>query len=79
MVAGQYPVSLSDDEWRVFHVLQSCREAMTLRQLERSLTWSRVEVQDTLDALLGRNFVTRLNTVVPSYICRYGAIDPGPR
>jgi hypothetical protein len=48
---------------------------MTARQLEARLRWSQEGVQLLLDSLQERQLVARLNTVIPSYIYRYGGVD----
>jgi len=46
---------------------------MTLRQLQATLSCPASSVQQSLDALLEHHLVLRLNTIVPSYVCRQGA------
>ena len=48
---------------------------MTARQLQTRLAWPSDRVQQWLDSLLERQVVARLNTIIPSYIYRYGGVD----
>ena len=48
---------------------------MTVRQLESRLSQPRARVELLLESLLERQLVARLNTLVPSYIYRYGGVD----
>ena len=49
---------------------------MTVRQLEARLSLARgTESQSLLESLLERQLVARLNTVIPSYVYRYGGVD----
>ncbi len=48
---------------------------MTVRQLERSLSSSTSVVEQGLAGLLERRVIVRLNTLIPSYDIRHGAVD----
>ena len=48
---------------------------MTVRQLEARLAQPRGVVKLVLESLLERQLVARLNTLVPSYVYRYGGVD----
>jgi hypothetical protein len=68
-------VALSEDQRRLIEVLQTQQRGMTERQLEVSLSWPRQGVQLLLQSLEEQRLVARLNTVIPSYIYRYGGVD----
>ena len=74
---AQAPVllSLSEEQQRIIDVLQLQQHGMTARQLQARLEWPADGVQQWLDGLLERRLVARLNTIVPSYIYRYGGVD----
>jgi hypothetical protein len=67
-------VSLSEAQRRLIAVLQDQRYGLTVRQLQACLSWDRGGLQELLDGLVERQLVGRLNTVVPSYIYRYGGV-----
>ncbi len=68
-------LSLSDEQRQLIDLLQTRRHGMTMGQIEAKLAQSRGGVQALLDSLLERQLVARLNTVVPSYVYRYGGVD----
>lgn len=68
-------VALSEEERQVIDALQTQRHGMTVRQLEARLSQPRGRVQLLLESLLERELVARLNTLVPSYMYRYGGVD----
>lgn len=68
-------VALSEEQRLVIDVLQTQRHGMTARQLEVKLASPRGGVQLLLDTLLERQLVARLNTLIPTYIYRYGGVD----
>jgi hypothetical protein len=68
-------VSLSEAQRRLIAVLQDHRDGMTMRQLQARLSWDRGGLQELLDSLLERQLVGRLNTVIPSYVYRYGGVS----
>jgi hypothetical protein len=66
---------LGEEQRRVIAALRSRPHGMTLRQLESRLRWPRGAAEQALDGLLQRQLVARLNTVIPSYMYRYGGVD----
>ena len=60
---------------RLLAALQSREHGMTVRQLEAKLSWPSTGVQEVLDGLLETRVIARLNTVLPSYVYRYGGVD----
>jgi hypothetical protein len=68
-------VSLSEEQRRIIEVLQAQQHGVTARQLQTRLEWPGDRVQRWLDSLLERQVVARLNTIIPSYIYRYGGVD----
>jgi DNA-binding IclR family transcriptional regulator len=62
--------SLSEEQQRIIEVLQSQEQGMTARQLQMRLEWPGGRVQPWVDSLVECQLVARLNTVIPSYICR---------
>ena len=69
-VAASGLVSLSEEQQRIIELLRLQEQGMTARQLQVRLEWSSDGVQRSLDGLLERQLVARLNTIVPSYIYR---------
>jgi hypothetical protein len=49
-------------------------EAVTLRQLQTAVTCGPVELHEALEALIKAGLISRLNTVIPSYVHRYPGI-----
>ena len=70
-------VLLTDEQRRLIDVLQSQRDGMTVRQLEAKLSRPSGEVVSLLESVLERRLVGRLNTIVPSYVYRYGGVNLG--
>jgi hypothetical protein len=68
-------VSLSEEQRRIIEVLELQQQGMTARQLQARLEWPVEGLQQSLDGLLERQLVARLNTIVPSYIYRYRGVD----
>jgi hypothetical protein len=69
-------LDLSDDQQALLAVLQTERHGATVRRLEARLSLSRVEVELLVEGLVERELVNRLNTLVPSYVCRHPGVDP---
>jgi hypothetical protein len=72
---AQALAGLSEEERRLIDVLQTQRHGMTLRQLQAKLSGPTGGLGLLLESLQERQLVARLNTVVPSYIYRYGGVD----
>lgn len=72
---GEALVALSEEQRRLLAVLQTKRDGMTMRQLQTKLSCPDGVVQPLLETLLECQLVARLNTVVPSYVYRYGGVD----
>jgi DNA-binding MarR family transcriptional regulator len=68
-------VSLSEEQRRLLAVLQTQPNGMTVRQLQTRLSWPNGRVQSLLESLSERQLVAQLNTIVPSYVYRYGGVD----
>jgi hypothetical protein len=67
-------VTLNEDQRRLIDILQAQQHGMTARQLESQLSELRGQVDTLLEGLLERELVARLNTVIPSYVFRYGGV-----
>ena len=67
-------VSLSEAQRKLIAVLQGQRDGLTMRQLQARLSWDRGGLQELLESLVERQLVGQLNTVIPSYIYRYGGV-----
>jgi hypothetical protein len=65
---------LSEEEKRVLDCLQSADGGLTLSQLHSSTSCSLDDLRAAVDGLLDRYLVCELNTIVPSYACRYPGI-----
>ncbi len=61
---------LEGSEAVVFDVLRQEGSGLTVRQIDARLSLTPGEVRQALQRLRERGLVTRLNTIVPSYICR---------
>lgn len=68
-------VALSEEQRRLVDVLQTQEHGMTVRQLEAKLSQPKGGVETLLESLLERQLVARLNTLIPSYVYRYGGVD----
>jgi hypothetical protein len=66
---------LSEEHGRLISILQSERDGLTLHQLSSRLSTPCEGVQLLLDGLAERGAVGRLNTVIPTYVCRHGGVD----
>jgi len=66
---------LSEEQQQVIDILHDQGQGMTLRQLETRLSQPRSNLEPVLASLEERQLVARLNTVVPSYLYRYGGVD----
>ena len=69
-------VALSEEQRRLLDILRTQRHGMTARQLESQLSGLQGGVGVLLEGLLERQLVARLNTVIPSYVYRYGGVEP---
>jgi hypothetical protein len=67
-------VDLSDDQRMVLDCLYKAGTGLTARQIEAKLSGSSANVQAALDGLLERDLIAKLNTVIPSFACRYPGI-----
>jgi hypothetical protein len=74
---AQTLVSLNEEQGRLLAVLRAQQDGMTVRQLQARLPWPEGGVQSLLETLLERQLIARLNTIVPSYVYRYGGPDTG--
>ena len=63
------PPDLGAAESQVLECLEEAVNGLTIAQLEARLPQSGAGLQDTMDQLVKRRLVVRLNTVIPSY-CR---------
>ena len=67
-------VELSEDQKLVLDCLERAGTGLTVKQLGSALSLSGASAQAALDGLLERKLVVRLNTVIPSYGCRYPGV-----
>jgi hypothetical protein len=67
--------ALSEDQRRLIDILQTQRAGMTVHQLESRYSGPGDGIDLLLESLLARQLVARLNTVIPSYVYRYGGVD----
>ena len=65
---------LSDEEKKVLDCLLQAGTGLTPRQIVARVSCPEPAVESALDALLAQNLVARLNTLVPSYACRYPGV-----
>ena len=59
---------------QVLQCLGNSSEALTSRQLAAAISCSNGELGRALDQLVSRGFVSRLNTIIPSYSNRYPGV-----
>jgi hypothetical protein len=69
--AAHGPLALDEEHRRLLRALRVEREGMTLHRLAARLSWSLDETQGLIENLVERQVVCRLNTVIPTYMCRY--------
>jgi hypothetical protein len=65
---------LTEEQRRILDCLQTAGSALTLRQIETKTAYSPTALEDALGGLLQQDLVARLNTLIPSYSCRYPGI-----
>jgi len=65
---------LTPEQSAVLDCLQAAGDPLTVRQVQTRTTLMATAVRAALEALAGRDMVARLNTLVPSYTCRYPGI-----
>ena len=67
---------LSEEQKRVLDCLQAVDGALTLKQLQSHLSsCSPDDLRSAVDGLVERHLLCELNTVIPSYACRYPGIE----
>ena len=64
-------VRLTDEQKLVFDCLKRAEVALTQRQIALQVSCPAPNVEQALTGLVAVNLVARLNTLVPSYACRY--------
>jgi hypothetical protein len=67
-------VELSEDQKLVLDCLEKAGTGLTVKQLQSNVSFPAPALQSALDGLLERKLVVRLNTVIPSYGCRYPGV-----
>ncbi len=65
------PTAMSEQETVVLECLRVSRSAITAKQLQARVSCDAAGSEQTLVALIERGFVTRLNTIIPSYLYRW--------
>jgi predicted transcriptional regulator len=65
---------LSDEQKTVFDCLQEAEAGLTERQIALRVSCPAPAVEEALDALVKLNLVARLNTLLPSYACKYPGV-----
>ena len=68
-------VQLTDDQKMVFECLQRAETGLTQRQILLRVSCPEPAVEQALAGLVGLNLVARLNTLVPSYSCKYPGVS----
>jgi DNA-binding NarL/FixJ family response regulator len=75
--ATELPLTqLSQEQRMVLDCLQEDAMGLTKRQIALRVSCSAPTVDEALGDLISLNLVARLNTLVPSYICRHSAPPP---
>ena len=79
VLSGTPSLRLSEDQRRVLECLRKEGGGLTARQIQSRLACSPAAVENALTVLLERQFVSRLNTLIPSYGYRLdgAAVDEG--
>ncbi len=67
-------VQLSDEQEMVFDCLQQAGTGLTQRQIMLRVSCPAPAVEQALAGLVTLNLVACLNTLVPSYACRYPGV-----
>ncbi len=67
-------VKLNDEQKMVLDCLQRAETGLTSRQIAARVSCPAPAVDEALQALLARNVVARLNTLVPSYASKYPGV-----
>lgn len=65
---------LTQEQKKLIDHLQAAKSGVTMKQLECSLSFPQDVVRAALDDLMSRHLVCELNTIIPSYLCRYPGI-----
>lgn len=68
-------VRLTDEQKLVFDCLQRADTALTQRQIALQVSCPAPTVEQALTGLVAVNLVARLNTLVPSYGCKYPGVS----
>lgn len=68
-------LAITADERAVLEILVACRTARTAAQLSAGCGLARDRVTGALDGLRSRGLVTRVNTLVESYVARFPGIE----
>lgn len=73
---GPFPlVQLNDDQRMVFDCLQQAGGGLTQRQISLRVSCSPPAVEQALSELVTLSLVARLNTLIPSYTCKYPGVS----
>jgi Fe2+ or Zn2+ uptake regulation protein len=67
-------VQLTDEQKQVLDCLQDAGTGLTRRQIVARVSCPPSVVEDALESLVAANLVGRLNTLVPSYACKYPGV-----
>jgi len=67
-------VKLSDEEKMVLDCLHRAETGLTGKQIVARVSCPAPAVEEALDALLARSLVAKLNTLIPSYACKYPGV-----
>jgi hypothetical protein len=67
-------LQLSDDQKMVFDCLQQAGTGLTQRQIVLRVSCPAPAVEQALAGLVTLNLAARLNTLVPSYACKYPGV-----
>lgn len=65
---------LSEDQKLVLDCLEKAGTGLTVKQLQSNVSCPPPALRTALEGLLERKLVVRLNTVIPSYGCRYPGV-----
>jgi hypothetical protein len=67
-------VKLSDEQKMVLDCLQRAETGLTGKQIVARVSCPGPAAEEALDALLARNLVAKLNTLIPSYASKYPGV-----
>ncbi|MGI5939349.1 MAG: hypothetical protein ACOX8V_01450 [Thermoleophilia bacterium] len=66
---------LSEEQKGLIDCLQAAHRSLTLRELREVAPCAPERLRSVIDDLVARGLICELNTIIPSYVCRYPGIS----